>query len=146
MTTLPDSDHTGRYCKPKHCPGGEIEHSAFVLRANIKGSSQPEPSLSVYWLELITSSSRAEQLLGMVDQIPLQLNRRGRIAILNAGKTKQTVRESHTTTVELTFIHPSREPNPKSAHCGIWGYTFEDKVVVPELIRSTIVESHKPPM
>ena len=52
---IPDSDHVGRYCKASTVENGEISAAAFMMR-------ETEEYLSVNWLEVLKSPSRASQI------------------------------------------------------------------------------------
>lgn len=53
--TIPDQDHVARYCKSTQAPDGQIQATAFMLRAN-------EETLSVDWLEFLKCSSRKDEI------------------------------------------------------------------------------------
>jgi hypothetical protein len=55
---IPDRHNIARYCRPTHAPGGQIQATAFMLRAG-------EESLSVNWLEFLNCLSRDSEIAAL---------------------------------------------------------------------------------
>lgn len=76
-----DQHHIARYCKPTQAADGQIQASAFMLRAG-------EESLSVNWLEFLSHSSREGEIaeLRIIYSAKLSVGTRAQIAVLNVGE------------------------------------------------------------
>ena len=92
---LPDNAHVAHYVKPtsRH-EDGSVDGSAFRLRPSDNG-------LSVNWLEYFSDLTKAQQLNEVRRLSRLTMRRRGCLAELGVGATKQYSREL----AVLRFIH-----------------------------------------
>jgi len=92
---LPDGAHVVRYVKPtsRH-EDGSVDGSAFRLRSGDNG-------LSVNWLEYFRDLTKAQQLDEVRRLSRLTMRRRGCLAELGVGATKQYSPEL----TALRFIH-----------------------------------------
>ena len=94
---LPDGAHVVRYVKPtsRH-EDGSVDGSAFRLRSGDNG-------LSVNWLEYFSDLTRAQQLDAVRKLSRLTMRKRGCLAELGVGATKQY-------SPELTALRFVRKP------------------------------------
>ena len=94
---LPDDAHVVRYVKPtsRH-EDGSVDGSAFCLRPSDNG-------LSVNWLEYFSDLTKAQQLDEVRRLSRLTMRRRGCLAELGVGATKQY-------SPELTALRFVRKP------------------------------------
>ena len=92
---LPDDAHVVRYVKPtsRH-EDGSVDGSAFRLRPGDNG-------LSVNWLECFVNLAKAQQLDEVRRLSRLTMKRRGCLAELSVGATKQYYCEL----ADLRFVH-----------------------------------------
>jgi hypothetical protein len=132
---LPNQDHIARLCKPKTLDDDHITATAFMLR-------EDEVSLSVNWLEFLGCSNRGEELTELREIYSRKLQKvptRAKIAVLNVGKTCQHVFSEVPGRI-IEVCHEPEAPNDYS-HSGIYNLR-EDNLLIAELIRQTILESH----
>ena len=135
---LPDDDHVVRYVKPTSVrTDGKVSGSAFCLRAH----RPDDVRLSVHWLECFRYRTKNEQIAAVRRLSRLVMRKRGRLAELNIGKTKQYVLGE---LEGLRFIHMpllaagNYEPDP--AHSEIDGLPPGDSPHA-ELIGDLIAQS-----
>lgn len=106
---------------------GKIDGAAFAVRRG-------ESYLSLNCLDLIsgTHDTRIEHLRGIL-RSRLNIKRTSLLAVLNVGKTKETVKELAT----LEFVH---EPEPDDVtHCGLYGLEYDDELV-QDLVAQSVIE------
>lgn len=107
MTSLSNSDHVLRYCRPRYVNGGIIHFSAFELRLD-------EEFLSVNWMEYFGESvSVEEQTEGIRTALSkkLELKSNGRFARFHVGTVKARIQNTEVKQV----------PGPKDpSHAGIY--------------------------
>ena len=93
---LPDDAHVVHYVRPTSVhEDGSIDGSGFRLRAD-------EIGLSVNWLECFSDHTKVQQLAEVRRRSRLTMRRRGRLAELDVGITKQHVRHK---VPSLRFVH-----------------------------------------
>ena len=92
---LPDNAHVVRYAKPTSIhEDGRVDGSAFLLRPGDNG-------LSVNWLECFVHLTKEQQLDEVRRLSRLTMRKRGCLAELSVGATKQYYRELSA----LRFLH-----------------------------------------
>ena len=148
--TIPDQDHVARLCKPTQAPEGQIQPTAFLLKAE-------EEYLSVNWLEFLNCSCRESEineLRQLYSRKFLSVGAGARIAVLNVGKICEIVRTEMPDNPELKVLHnpalrvddPAlRVDDPTLlvddlSHSGIYNVN-EDNQLIAELIVEVISES-----
>ena len=138
---LPNGDHVVRYAKPTSVrTDGRVDGSAFCLRAD-----RPEETLlSANWLECFRDRTKHEQLKEVRRLSRLTMRRRGRLAELNVGATRQHV---HRERESLRFIHAPLpadgkfEPDP--SHSGLAGLPpgdSPDAALIGDMIAECITD------
>ena len=101
---LPDDDHVVRYVKPTSVQeDGGVDGSGFIMR-------QGDNSLSVNWLEFFSGYNKVQQLNEVRRLSRLKMSKRGCLAELNVGKTKQYVLRELSV---LRFVHKPLTPEPE---------------------------------
>lgn len=141
--TIPDQDHVARLCKPNQAPEGQIQPSAFLLRAE-------EEYLSANWLEFLNCSCREREineLRQLYSRKFLSVGAGARIAVLNVGKICEIVRTEIPDNPELKVLHypalkvddPTLRVDDQS-HSGIYNLN-EDNHLIAELIVEVLSES-----
>jgi len=132
---IPDPNHVARYCKPITVVNGRIQASAFHLRHG-------ENNLSVNWLELFHCTSRLDELQALRAAYitkGLVAKEKGKIAVLNAGVSRNNVLNHTSDRRDITFHHDPAPLDP--SHSSIQGMR-PNEVLIAELIRQTIQEIH----
>jgi hypothetical protein len=131
---IPDENHLARYCKTTQIDNGEIQASAFLLRNNEEG-------LSVNWLEFLQCISRESEIAKIRDIYYSRFGRIGagaKIAVLNAGETRNKVREETTDSRNLDVIHfPFIDDDEDDSHSEIRNMR-PDEELIAELIAETV--------
>lgn len=139
--TIPDEDHIARYCGYSDLDeDGQIGASAFML--NVK---KDEKELSVDWLEFLNCSSRENEIIEMrnVYANRLDVGKKAKIAILNVGNVRQTVREKSLDNRELKVLHdPLTSEGDQSPHSGIYNLQQDDELIHELLVQ---IVSQSPP-
>jgi hypothetical protein len=132
---IPDSDHVGRYCKASTVENGEISAAAFMMR-------ETEEYLSVNWLEVLKSPSRASQIrdLQKLYTKKLKVGATARIAILNVGTLRTKVERESPDSRLLRVLHEPEEPDDPS-HAGIYEIPHDDEIIA-ELIAQVVLEKY----
>lgn len=128
---IPDLDHISRYCRPTDFDGGELQATAFLLKR-----AKQETSLSVNWLEQLSTLSRIDQIekLRQVFARKFQVAATAKFAVLNAGSLRNTVKEG--SGLDLTVLH---EPTADDvSHAEINGIVEQDELVA-ELLLQTVI-------
>ena len=131
---IPDQNHIARYCKPTQVSDGQIQATAFMLRAG-------EESLSVNWLEFLNCSSRESEITEIRNIYSAKLNvgARAKIAVLNVGEVRQKVHTESPDGRNLEVIHVPLIDDP--SHSGIYNLKQDDELVA-ELILETVREAY----
>ena len=129
---IPDSDHVGRYCKASTVENGEISAAAFMMR-------ETEEYLSVNWLEVLKSPSRASQIRDLQELYTkkLKVGATARIAILNVGTLRSKVERESPDSRLLRVLHEPEEPDDPS-HAGIYEIPHDDEIIA-ELIAQVVL-------
>jgi hypothetical protein len=132
---IPDSDHVGRYCKASTVENGEISAAAFMMR-------ETEEYLSVNWLEVLKSPSRASQIRDLQELYTkkLKVGATARIAILNVGTLRSKVERESLDSRLLRVLHEPEEPDDPS-HAGIYEIPHDDEIIA-ELIAQVVLEKY----
>ncbi len=100
---LRDEHHVIRYAKPTSIrTDGKVDGSEFRLRPH----RPDDTGLSVNWLEYYRDYNKDEQLAEIRRRSRLKMRKRGRLAELNVGATKQHV---NSVLRDLRFIHKPLE-------------------------------------
>ena len=132
---IPDSNHISRLCHASKVFEGQIQPTAFHLRANDQG-------LSVNWLEFFNCSNREGEISEIRDTYERNFNSIGagaRIAVLNVGEVREIVlNESHDNR-NLEVHHAPEEIDP--SHSEIY-HMNPDHEFIAELIIEVIQEEH----
>ena len=133
-SVIPDNDHVARLCLPKHVDDGQIQATAFLLRAG-------EESLSVNWLEFLKCQNRESEIdeIRAVYSKKFTIGKRARIAILNVGETRKKVLTESPDGRNLEVLHAPLMNDP--SHSGIYNLKQDDELVA-ELILETVRESY----
>jgi hypothetical protein len=132
---IPDSDHVGRYCKASTVENGEISAAAFMIR-------ETEEYLSVNWLEVLKSPSRASQIRDLQELYTkkLKVAATAQIAILNVGTLRTKVERESPDSRLLRVLHEPEEPDDPS-HAGIYEIPHDDEIIA-ELIAQVVLEKY----
>lgn len=131
---IPNRDHVGRYCSPKNVSNGEIQATAFMLRAD-------EESLSVNWLESLNCSNRESEIaeLRNIYSAKLNVGLRAKIAVLCVGEVCEKVLTESPDRRNLDVLH---DPIVNDlSHSGIYNMK-QDNELIAELILETVLESY----
>ena len=133
-SVIPDNDHVARLCLPKHVDDGQIQATAFLLRAG-------EESLSVNWLEFLKCQNRESEIdeIRAVYSKKLTVRKRTRIAVLNVGKTHKKVLTESPDGRNLEVLHNPSKNDP--SHSGIYNLRQDDELIA-ELILETVLETY----
>lgn len=138
---VPDSDHVARFCRPAWVSEGEIQATAFMLRAN-------EESLSVNWLEIFNCPNRAAEIVEIQRLYHNTFNKislNARIAILNVGAVRTIVRSETPDSRVLEVLHDPllNDPNrvDDESHSEIRNLK-EGNEFIAELILEVLRENH----
>ena len=126
--------HIARYCKPTQAQDGQIQATAFMLRAG-------EESLSVNWLELLRHSVREGEIaeLRRIYSAKLSVGARAQIAVLNVGEVYNKVLTESPDSRSLEILHDPLENDP--SHSGIYNLKNDDELIA-ELILETVLETY----
>jgi len=132
---IPDSDNIARFCRPMQVIEGEIQATAFMLRAD-------EESLSVNWLEFLKCSDRENEIreIQRIYSETLSVSMNARIAILNVGEMRKMVRTESPDNRNIEVLHDPI-PDGDLSHCGIYNLK-PDNEFIAELIIEAIRENH----
>jgi hypothetical protein len=125
----------GRYCKASTVENGEISAAAFMMR-------ETEEYLSVNWLEVLKSPSRASQIRDLQELYTkkLKVGATARIAILNVGTLRSKVERESPDSRLLRVLHEPEEPDDPS-HAGIYEIPHGDEIIA-ELIAQVVLEKY----
>ncbi|RJQ46679.1 MAG: hypothetical protein C4538_06305 [Nitrospiraceae bacterium] len=132
---IPDQDHVARYCSPIHAPEGEIQATAFMLRAVDK-------SLSINWLEYFRCLNREDEIAELrkaYSAKKLIIKAKGKIAVLNVGEVCEKVLTESPNNRKLEILHDPSENDP--SHSGIYNIRSDDELIA-ELILETVSETY----
>ncbi|MCK4619278.1 MAG: hypothetical protein KAT52_04985 [Desulfobacterales bacterium] len=133
--TIPDQNHIARFCRPMQAPEGQIQATAFMLRAD-------DESLSVNWLEFLNCSNRENEITKMrtIYSETFDVGARARIAILNVGEVRKKVLTESQDGRNLEVLH---DPLINDlSHSGIYNLKQDDELMIAELILETVRESY----
>jgi hypothetical protein len=131
---IPDRHNIARYCRPTHAPGGQIQATAFMLRAG-------EGSLSVNWLEFLNCLSRDSEIAALrnIYSAKLGVGAHARIGVLNVGEVRNKVLAESPDRRNLEVLHEPQFEDP--SHSGIHNLKEDDELIA-ELILETVRESY----
>ncbi len=132
---IPDQNHIARFCRPMQAPEGQIQATAFMLRAD-------EESLSVNWLEFLNCSSRASEITKIrtiYSETFSSVGARAKIAVLNVGEVRKKVLTESPDGRNLEVLHAPLMNDP--SHSGIYNLKQDDELIA-ELILETVRESY----
>ena len=132
--TIPDQNHIARFCRPMQAPEGQIQATAFMLRAD-------DESLSVNWLEFLNCSSRESEItkIRTIYSETFTVGARAKIAILNVGEVRKKVLTESPDGRNLEVLH---DPLINDlSHSGIYNLKQDDELIA-ELILETVRESY----
>jgi len=132
--TIPDQNHIARFCRPMQAPEGQIQATAFMLRAD-------DESLSVNWLEFFNCSNRENEIakIQTIYSETFTVGARARIAILNVGEVRKKVLTESPDGRNLEVLHDPSINDP--SHSGIYNLKQDDELIA-ELILETVSESY----
>jgi hypothetical protein len=138
---VPDEHHVARLCGGSHIrEDGTIAATAFKPRPG-------EAYLSVNWLEFLALSDRSTEVeeIRRVLGTKRMIGATARLAVLNVGQARETVRMSDHNNAILSILHepetdPGRPQDP--SHAGIYGVPADDNTV-PELLAAAVLEVHQ---
>jgi hypothetical protein len=117
---IPDQNHIARYCRPMQVPDGQIQATAFMLRAG-------EESLSVNWLEFLNCLSRdieISEIRRIYSEKFSNVGARARIAVLNVGEVCKKVLSESLDGRNIEFLHNPAIGDP--SHSGIYNLKRDD--------------------
>ncbi len=132
--TIPDQNHIARFCRPMQAPEGQIQATAFMLRAD-------EESLSVNWLEFLDCSNRENEItkIRTIYSEKFTVGARAKMAILNVGEVREKVLTESPDGRNLEVLH---DPLINDlSHSGIYNLK-QDEELIAELILETVRESY----
>ena len=131
---IPDQNHIARFCRPMQAPEGQIQATAFMLRAS-------EESLSVNWLEFLNCSNRESEItkIRTIYSETFTVGARAKIAILNVGEVRKKVLTESPDGRNLEVLHAPLINDP--SHSGIYNLKQDDELIA-ELILETVCESY----
>jgi hypothetical protein len=131
---IPDKNHISRYCKATQVADGQVQSTAFMLRAG-------KESLSVNWLEFLKCSSRDGEIgeLQRISASKLSVGARAKIAVLNVGEVRKKVRRESPDGRNINVLHDPEAQDP--SHSGIYDLKQDDELIA-ELIREIIRETY----
>jgi len=133
--TIPDENHIARFCRPMQAPEGQIQATAFMLRAG-------EENLSVNWLEFLNCSSRESEITKIrtiYSETFLSVGARAKIAVLNVGEVRKKVLTESPDGRNLEVLHDPLMND--SSHSGIYNLKQDDELIA-ELILETVRDSY----
>lgn len=120
---IPDRDHALRYIGRKHVHDGVVNGSGFMRRPETS-HSQEESASSINWMECFPFPV-SNQVQEIKVRRRIKYEKRGILAKINIGQTKQYVATNATVAVTLAFLHdPLKATTDKPAdpsHAGIHG-------------------------
>jgi len=131
---IPDQNHIARFCRPMQVHDGQIQATAFMLRAD-------DESLSVNWLEFFNCSNRENEIakIQTIYSDTFTVGARARIAILNVGEVRKKVLTESPDGRNLEVLHDPSINDP--SHSGIYNLKQDDELIA-ELILETVRESY----
>ena len=131
---IPDQNHIARFCRPMQAPEGQIQATAFMLRAD-------DESLSVNWLEFFNCSNKENEIakIQTIYSKTFTVGARARIAILNVGEVRKKVLTESPDGRNLEVLHDPSINDP--SHSGIYNLK-QDEELIAELILETVRESY----
>ena len=132
---IPDQNHIARFCRPMQAPEGQIQATAFMLRAC-------DESLSVNWLEFLNCSSRESEITKIrtiYSETFSSVGARAKIAVLNVGEVRKKVLTESPDGRNLEVLHAPLMNDP--SHSGIYNLKQDDELIA-ELILETVRESY----
>ena len=131
---IPDQNHIARFCRPMQAPEGQIQATAFMLRAD-------EESLSVNWLEFLNCSNRESEItkIRTIYSETFNVRASARIAVLNVGEVRKKVLTESPDGRNLEVLH---DPLINDlSHSGIYNLK-QDEELIAELILETVRDSY----
>ncbi|MBN1999786.1 hypothetical protein JW935_19680 [candidate division KSB1 bacterium] len=133
---IPDRDNIARFCRPWQAPGGEIQATAFMLRAN------DDEELSVNWLEFLKCSSREGEIreIQEIYSKTFSVSKNARIAVLNVGEMRDIVRTESLDNRNIEVIH-NPIPDGDQSHSGVYNLK-QDNELIAELILEVVRENY----
>lgn len=138
-TELRNEDHVVRYVKPTLVrKDGSVDGSAFCLRSG-------ESGLSVNWLECFAAQTKSEQLEQVRSLSRITMKKRGRLAELNVGTTKQKTLEMARLRFELRPLTQEAGYPADPSHAEIVGLPsgeFPAAALVGDLIAASVAETY----
>ncbi len=132
--TIPDQNHIARFCRPMQISEGQIQATAFMLRAD-------EESLSVNWLEFLNCFNRESEITKMrtIYAEKLTVGARAKTAILNVGEVRKKILTKSPDGRNLEVLH---DPLINDlSHSEIYNLKQDDELIA-ELILETVYESY----
>jgi len=131
---IPNYNHIARFCRPMQVPDGQIQATAFMLRAD-------EKSLSVNWLEFLNCSSRECEItkIRTIYSETFNIGARAKIAVLNVGEVCEKVLTDSPDGRNLEVLHDPLVND--QSHSGIYNLKQDDELIA-ELILETVREAH----
>lgn len=134
--TIPDPNHIARFIRPMQAPDGQIQATAFMLRAG-------EPTFSVNWLEFLNCSSRDKEISEIrkiYSETFSHVGARAKIAVLNVGDVREKVLTVSPDCRNLEVIHDPLPNDP--SHSEIHNLKQDDELIA-ELILQTVRETYQ---
>ncbi len=142
---LPDADHVLRYVRQKFVDNGQIAGDAFLTRPPEKDDGP-----SVNWMEFF-SGDTASQIVEIQKVKRMKYEKRGRVAKLNIGHTKQYLKQNAEIVADCIYdpissvegdAKTSRPADPSHAYLkGVPFIETPEGEAVRDLLVHCIVES-----
>ncbi len=131
---IPDQSHIARFCRPMQVHDGQIQATAFMLRAD-------EESLSVNWLEFLNCSNRESEItkIRKIYSNKFTVGARAKMAILNVGEVRKKVLTESPDGRNLEVLHAPLGND--QSHSEIYNLK-QDEELIAELILETVRESY----
>jgi hypothetical protein len=131
---IPVQNHIARFCRPMQVHDGQIQATAFMLRAD-------EESLSVNWLEFLNCSSRKCEItkIRTIYSETFNVGARAKIVVLNVGEVCEKVLTESPDGRNLEVLHDPLVND--QSHSEIYNLKQDDELIA-ELILETVREAH----
>jgi len=116
---IPPSDHVVRYVSPSKYNNGMLDWTALLPREVDAGES------SFNWLEYFQKSSAEENLAEVKRTHKLNRRPKGIYAKLNVGNSAARMKNDHSLSREITFVHKPIDSNV--SHAVMIGLQHDDE-------------------
>ena len=129
---LPDSAHVTRLCGLAQLnEAGHPEASAFILKHG-------EQYLSVNWLEHLGLPDRKAEIIEVLRVLATKrtVPAQAKLALLNVGRARRTVRQKTVDQLEIAFLHEPEDHPSDPSHSGIYHLPPHDNTAAELLAMS----------